>query len=35
VADDILEAAEEEDFEPRGLGDRGHKGIVTRAQRWG
>jgi hypothetical protein len=31
VAEDFLEAAEEEDFEADGLGDSGHGGIVTRA----
>lgn len=31
VAEDFLEAAEEEDFEANGLGDGGHGGIVTRA----
>ena len=35
LADDILEAAEEENFEPSGLGNGGHTGIVTRAQRCG
>jgi hypothetical protein len=32
VAEDFLEAAEEEDFEANGLGDGGHGGIVTRAE---
>ena len=32
AADEVLKAAEEEDFEASGLGDRGHRGIVTRAQ---
>ncbi len=31
-ADEVLEAAEEEDFEASGLGNSGHRGIVTRAQ---
>ncbi len=35
AADEVLEAAEEEDFEASGLGDGVHRGIVTRAQRWG
>ena len=32
LANEVLEAAEEEDFEASGLGDRRHSGIVTRAQ---
>ena len=32
LANEVLEAAEEEDFEASGLGDAGHGGIVTRAQ---
>ena len=32
AADEVLEAAEEEDFEASGLGNGGHRGIVTRAQ---
>ena len=35
AADEVLEAAEEEDFETSGLGDGVHRGIVTRAQRCG
>ena len=32
LADEVLKAAEEEDFEASGLGDGGHRGIVTRGQ---
>ena len=32
AADEVLEAAEEEDFEASGLGNGGHRGIVTRAK---
>jgi hypothetical protein len=32
VAEDFLEAAEEEDFQTNGLGDGSHGGIVTRAE---
>lgn len=32
ATDEVLEAAEEEDFEASGLGNGGHRGIVTRAQ---
>ena len=35
AADEVLETAEEEDFEASALGNGGHKGIVTRAQGWG
>ena len=35
LADEVLEAAEEEDFEASGLGNGGHKGIVTRVQECG
>jgi len=35
AADEVLEAAEEQDFEASGLGNGGHGGIVTRAQGWG
>lgn len=30
AADDFFEAAEEEDFDANGLGNGGHRGIVTR-----
>src|SRR5712664_2752315 len=32
LADEVLEAAEGEDFQANGLGNGGHRGIVTRAQ---
>ena len=35
AADEFSEAAEEEDFDASGLGNGGHRGIVTRAQEWG
>jgi hypothetical protein len=35
VAEDFLEAAEEENFEANGLRDGGHGGIVTRGRAWG
>jgi len=35
ATDEVLETAEEEDFEASGLGNGGHRGIVTRAQGWG
>ena len=35
TANEVLETAEEEDFEASGLGNGGHRGIVTRAQRCG
>lgn len=34
VAEDFLEAAEEEDFEANGLGDGSHGGIVARGAGW-
>jgi hypothetical protein len=30
LADEVFEAAEKQDLEATGLGDRGHTGIVTR-----
>ena len=34
-ADDFFQAAKEEDFDTNGLGNGGHRRIVTRWQEWG